>query len=941
MYFLKLNKRAIISPSIKRSVLLCFTLMMCISSSSYAQPVDLNSGLSDSLLQLSTSPISVRYAAYKNEHGVAPSVELQQQWKAEIDAEQESVLEDLPAGVTVVSRLFRVTNAIKVLSDSGLVESLKEMQQVSKVSPVSTHSLNLTYSLPWTGATTAHDYGVKGANMRIGVIDSGVDYFLLALGGDGVYVPNDPTILEPGLFPNSVVTGGIDLVGEVYNPNSPDPAQRIPQPDPDPINLQNGHGTHVSTISAGRAFDEFPSGIAPEAEIYAIKASSANSGLQTGVLLEALEYAVDPNQDGDISDHLDVINLSLGSAFGATDQPLTQALNNVVDLGVIAAAAAGNAGNLTYVVASPSVAPNAISVAAARAGDMPFIPTSISAEGGQLASIDMLFALTGHEISDNISAEVVAINPAANCVFNADVSGKVVISPQVVPRCANIRLSTILFRLGAVALVLENAPDHGFRGNITDPAASVPILITDQSLSTLLPETGAQIDIQFDQWYLDRIPDPIADFSSAGPFPGIFKPDITAPGVSVVTAKVRRGNIVGTFGGTSAATPHIAGAMALLKSQRLDWSPGQLKALLMNYGDPIYNGDGSMVPLSRQGMGDVNIANALNGDVIAMPAGISYGFSSLDQFRRIEKQVTLTNFSDQSLLYNLNLQRGQNLPGIHFDIPGAVWLPANASRTITIAMHLNPYEMFGIEQAQHYEVDGFIEFTGNGKETFHVGYQAVVEPVTTIKLLPSGDDVSIVYNDSQVRAPVSSFVKLPGFQIQGPSQPPVYGGQLVTQGGETRLRLGVALAEAWTSPVPMLVIFDIDIDGAYPYDYRLETRFDPNLNAIMARLTDLETQTVLSEAPVDPDFDSRVMQIDLPIDFLPDLSNAFAIGIIVDRFGLQSVDFIEFNRLIVANDLPFMQQLAPYTSLEASVPSGEALFWLVPHAKLENELLMK
>ena len=93
-----------------------------------------------------------------------------------------------------------------------------------------------------------------------------------------------------------------------------------PQPDPDPLD-GNGHGSHVAGTAAGIGVPgSVGPGVAPGAELYALKVFG-DAGGTTDVTSLAIEWAMDPNGDGDMSDHLDVINMSLGSPFGEPDDP--------------------------------------------------------------------------------------------------------------------------------------------------------------------------------------------------------------------------------------------------------------------------------------------------------------------------------------------------------------------------------------------------------------------------------------------------------------------------------------------------------------------------------------------------------------------------------------------------------------------------------------------
>ena len=135
-------------------------------------------------------------------------------------------------------------------------------------------------------------------------------------------------------------------------------------PDPDPIAAPDattfgGHGTHVADIIAGKL------GVAPAAKLYALKACSAPATSCSGVaLIQAMDFALDPNADGRIRDHVDIINMSLGSPYGQPfDDDLSEAVDNASKVGVLTVASAGNSADKQFISGSPGAASSALSVA--------------------------------------------------------------------------------------------------------------------------------------------------------------------------------------------------------------------------------------------------------------------------------------------------------------------------------------------------------------------------------------------------------------------------------------------------------------------------------------------------------------------------------------------------------------------------------------------------
>ncbi len=121
--------------------------------------------------------------------------------------------------------------------------------------------------------------------------------------------------------------------------------------------------------------------------------------------------------------------------------------------------------------------------------------------------------------------------------------------------------------------------------------------------------------------------DHIADFSSAGPTPVslAMKPDVAAPGVSVLSSLPANQGLFGLLSGTSMASPHVAGAAALLKERHPTWTVEQIKSALEQSGDPVRSASGSEVLTTREGGGLVDLPRADNPLIFAAPTGLSFG----------------------------------------------------------------------------------------------------------------------------------------------------------------------------------------------------------------------------------------------------------------------------------------------------------------------------
>ncbi len=268
----------------------------------------------------------------------------------------------------VIAEVQGVLNAVVLQADAAAIKQIAADPAVARVSRVIDYKLDLAETVPYiTARRLQHQF--KGTGIKVGVLDSGIDYTHAAFGGAGTAgayaaaygtATTDPrNTTRDGLFPTSRVVNGYDFVGESW-PSGP------LAPDDDPIDCgpsaipcAGGHGTHVADIIGGTA------GVAPKVNLYAVKVCSAVTSSCSGVaLLQGMEFAADPNGDGDHSDRVDIINMSLGSPYGQPfDDDLVAAVEGATKLGILTVASAGNSGDKPYVTGTPGAAPSALSVA--------------------------------------------------------------------------------------------------------------------------------------------------------------------------------------------------------------------------------------------------------------------------------------------------------------------------------------------------------------------------------------------------------------------------------------------------------------------------------------------------------------------------------------------------------------------------------------------------
>ena len=255
-------------------------------------------------------------------------------------------------------------------------KSLAEIAALPYVKAIHTdhkvHAL-LDQSVPHIGAPQVWDqHNDRGQGVVVAVIDSGIDYTHPAFGG--------------GFGPGHKVAGGWDFAN-----NDPDPMDEL------------GHGTHVAGIIAGDA--EPVIGVAPAATLLAYKVLGLDATGYDSHLLAAVERCIDPNGDGNTSDHADVVNISLGRRVVGADL-LVQAIERGTAAGIVFCIAAGNDGD-TFTIHTPAVAESAITVGAtdiqdtvasfSSRGPMPgtwAMKPEIAAPGVQINSADLKGLIT-------------------------------------------------------------------------------------------------------------------------------------------------------------------------------------------------------------------------------------------------------------------------------------------------------------------------------------------------------------------------------------------------------------------------------------------------------------------------------------------------------------------------------------------------------------------
>ena len=701
--------------------------------------------------------------------GAAPrsvpwSAEQQRAYSAALKAKQAPVISAAQAlGGQVVGQLTNASNGVLLSIDANQLGALARVADVQSVMVVEDMALDLSSVTAYVGATALHGRSpsVDGTGVRIAILDSGIDFTHRNLGGAGTLAAYAAAYGAAG--PACVVTtanttaptwtskviGGFDFVGERWPNTSP-----VLEPDPNPIDCQ-GHGTNVADIAGGRSADGTWKGMAPGAQLLAVKVCSAVATSCSGLgIVQGLDYVLDPNQDGDLSDAVEVVNMSLGANFGQRENPSVLSSQNVVSFGTVVVASAGNGGDIPFINGSPSSTPEAISVAQTQVPGGFGFPL-ITSPGG--TNTNTAYQTWSNPITADITAPL-AVDPnttltgattGAGC--SAYAAGTFTGRIALIRRngCAVSIKTANATNAGAVGVIIDDnvvasePPPFSFGGGGT---VYNPTIVVTQAAGNALRSAAAAGAVTATISFSGRISlnGSMVASSSRGPNPGYgaIKPDIGAPGASV-SAVVGTGTGTRVFGGTSGAAPVVAGGAAQLLQTAPSLAPHEVKARLMGAADNniLTNPTllpGLLAPITRIGAGELRIDKAVDlGSAMWESTNpdansLSFGYQPTSGPRTLRKRVVVRNYGATAKTYTIASSfryAADATGGVTVTAPSSITVGGNSSAAFTVQMSINPtqlpvWESTGVNGGQNgnnglllaaVEFDGYLTLTSGSE----------------------------------------------------------------------------------------------------------------------------------------------------------------------------------------------------------------------------------
>ena len=595
-----------------------------------------------------------------------PDAGTQQAVVAAAEAQQDAVAAAAATlGATVVAAVSKSINAVVMTVDASRLDGWRPSLawrrsagwRTTRPRPIPPPPPgSLAEAAAYLQADPARAQGLTGAGVSVAVLDSGVDFTHANLAGPGTTDFYTRVLRHPARHHHGrsrpapqprahrrlrrllrsrrapKVKGGYDFVGEQWTGavdvhGADDPPLT---PDPNPIDFRATAPTWP-TSSAATAPTASHLGMAPDVDLYGLKVCSAlNDACSSAAILEAIDWALDPNGDGDMGDAVDIMNLSLSQPYGQPEDAVSAAVQGATRAGVVAVVSAGNAGDKPWVVGSASTAPGAISVAETALPSSASYPIRINDPTIPVLKYNVIRNVLKVDWAGPLQATTADLALASDaqhlgCEAAKDWANlpKGAVALAARGTCSANQKALAAQAAGAVGIIVYNneagQPPSPFS---TDPPLALPgiwvlSIGTDDGLAVAGALGKGPVNMSVDPAYTIPLTNTVASTSARGPAIGdaSIKPDLGSPG-AWLSAVVGSGDGEENFSGTSGAAPTVAGAAAIVMQAHPDYKPLDIKRALIGNaatGTRTFNASGDFAPaaITRIGGGELRVEPAV------------------------------------------------------------------------------------------------------------------------------------------------------------------------------------------------------------------------------------------------------------------------------------------------------------------------------------------
>jgi subtilisin family serine protease len=564
------------------------------------------------------------------------------------------------AGLEVQERyaFSALFNGFSLRIDRSQISKLARVEGVKAIYPVETIAApvgpvpgagarpDLFASIGMIGANVVQDtLGHTGMGVRVAVMDTGIDLDHPDFGGSGI---DDTTP-----FPSARVVAGYDFVGDAFNADSTSASYNpVPTPDLNPDDC-GGHGSHVAGIIGANGLVK---GVAPGVSFGAYRVFGCAGSTTADIMIAAMERA--------LADGMQVLNMSIGSAYQWPEYPTAMAATRLVNKGTVVVASIGNNGPQgLWAAGAPGLGDKVIGVASYDNVAVTLPAFTISPDDtpfGYSAATGAPLPPTSGTYPMTRTGTTATTNDACTPLPAATLAGRI----------ALIRRGTCSFYVkawnaqvaGAVGVVLYNNAAGFLNPTVAGaPPITIPVVAITQGQGAVIDGRLASGPVTL-TWTddLSQVTSPtgglISSFSSYGLSPDLqVKPDIAAPGGSIFSTYPIELGSYATMGGTSMASPHTAGAAALYLQAHPNTPSQAMGRLLQNTAVPkVWWGNpalGFLDQVSRQGAGMLQIDKAILATTKIEPGKLALGES---QAGPVTRTLTIENDGAAAVTYDLS-----------------------------------------------------------------------------------------------------------------------------------------------------------------------------------------------------------------------------------------------------------------------------------------------